>query len=215
MIVGGLTANVYAQSLNFKVGLFNPSLQSDLWEINMENLVFDKEDLQGQFYALEYEQFMGRNLSFSVEAGYYTKDHYSFYRDYEYDDGSEIEQNVALQFGSLEVGFKLYPMGHRSKFAPYVGAGGGVYYWKYEQWGDFIDFENDTVDEGEYVETSAYSPGFNGKAGFVFRWVRSFGISAEVRYQYLKGNLSSFFEGFEKLDMSGVSINIGFHLFMK
>ena len=39
-------------------------------------------------------------------------------------------------------------------------------------------------------------------------------VFVEVKYQYLKGELSSFFEGFEKLDMSGLKYNLGFSFFL-
>ncbi|MCP5047998.1 MAG: porin family protein [bacterium] len=214
-MISGLAMNTHAQSLNFKIGLFQPSLQSDLWEINMENLAFEKQDLQGRYFGVEYEHFLGKNLSIALEGGYYSKEHYSLYRDFEYDDGSSIFQNMALEIFVMEVDFKFYPMGHRTRFFPYFGAGGGVYRWKYEQWGDFIDFEDNTVMEDEYLESSAYTPGFNAKAGFVLRPSRQLGISVEARYQSVKGELSSFFEGFEKLDLSGFTVTAGIHIFVR
>ena len=207
-----LALNAQAQSLSFKIGLFMPEMQSDLWEINMENLVFDKQDMHGQYYGLEYEHFLGRTLSFTIEGSYYDKAHYSFYR---FDDGSPIYQNVALNFWAMEAGIKLYPLGHRMRFSPYIGGGGGIYRWKYEQWGDFIDFENEVILEDQYLEASKYTPGFNAKAGFVFRPTRNLGLLLEGRYQFLKGDLSSFFEGFEKLDISGFSISVGFTIYFR
>lgn len=209
------TLGLNAQSLTLKIGLFHPAMKSDLWDINMENLAFDKQDMVDKYYGMEYEHFLGNNLSFSVEGGYYEKEHYSMYRDFEYDDGSPIYQNVALKITSMEVDFKFYPVSHRQKFYPFIGAGVGMYYWKYEQWGDFIDFEYDTVLEDEYLETSTYTPGFNAKAGFVFRFKRKFGVSFEARYTHLQGNLSSFFEGFEKLDLGGFTFNFGVNFFLR
>jgi len=213
LIMNGLALN--AQSFNLKIGLFHPSMESDLWQINKENLAFQDQDMVEKYYGMEYEHYLGRHLSFSIEGGYYENEHYSFYRDFEYEDGSPIYQNLALKITSLEADFKFYPVGHRQKFFPFLGAGIGMYYWKYEQWGDFIDFENDTVLEDEYLETSAYTAGFNAKGGFVFRFSQQWGISFETRYLYLKGNLSSFFEGFEKLDLGGFTFNFGVNFFFR
>jgi hypothetical protein len=77
---------------------------------------------------------------------------------------------------------------------------------------DFIDFEDGTISDG-YAESDKLSIGFNGRAGIVFRIRRSFGISVEARYIYLKDDLSSYFEGFEKLDMSGLTFNFGVNFF--
>jgi hypothetical protein len=181
----------------------------------MENLAFEKQDMQSEYYGLEYEHFFGRHLSFALEGGYYEKEHYSQYRDFVFQDGSPIFQNLALKITFMEMDFKIYPMGHRTRIYPYVGGGAGVYRWKYEQWGDFVDSQTWDVYEDEYVESSAYSVGFNGKAGLVVRFSRFLGVSFETRYLYLKGELSSFFEGFNKLDMSGFTFSLGLNLFFR
>ncbi len=211
-MICGFAMNVNAQSINLKAGLFYPTLQSDLWESNLENLEFAKQDMLAGYYALEYEQFLSRHFSFSIEGSYYQKEHNSMYRDYEYQNGDAIYQSLSLETTALEVGFKVYPFGHQTTFYPYLGVSGGVCYWKYEQWGDFIDFENNTVDENQYLESSTYTPGMSAKAGFVFRPTRSLGIGFEGRYQSYKGPLS-FFVDFEKLDLSGFSATVGLHWF--
>jgi hypothetical protein len=211
---GGLSLPVQAQSLNFKAGLFLPTMNSDLWEDNLNNLAFRKQDMLAGYYGAEYEQFLGHYLSLSVEGGYYKKEFFSLYKDYTYQNDDPIYQNMSLEITSLEVGFKLYPLGHNEKFYPYIGAGGGMYYWKYEQWGDFVDFEENTIMQDQYLETSTYSPGVNVKAGFVLRPSRGLGISLEGRYQYVKGDLSQFFQGFEKFDLSGFSATVGMNIFL-
>ncbi len=203
-----------SQSLNFKVGLFNPTLDSDLWDINIENLVFQKEDMRDLYFGIEYERFAGKYLSVSFEAGTYSQTVLSQYRDFVYDDDSPIFQNMYLNITSLEFNFKLYPLGFKRVFVPFIGGGAGIYSWKYEQWGDFINFEDDTVEEG-YADTREYTPGFNVRGGFVFRFRRHMGISFEAKYHYLRGTLSSFFEGFEKLDLSGMTFNVGLNLYFR
>jgi opacity protein-like surface antigen len=212
MGIDGSTLN--AQSFNLKIGLFHPLLKSDLWETNMDNLAFDKKDLRDAYYGVEYEYFLNRYISFAVEAGYYKKEHFSFYRDYEYDDGSPIEQNLSLRIVNLEADFKIYPIGHGQRFYPYLGGGVGMYFWKYEQWGDFIDFTEGIVNQDEYAETTTNTLGFNARAGIVMRLSRNMGVAFEGKYQYLKGELSSFFEGFEKLDLSGFTFTIGANFYL-
>lgn len=215
LMVAGATSELNAGSLNFKAGIFNPTMNSDLWEINIENLAFDKQDMRDKLFGLEYEHFINRNISFSLEGMYYSAEQYSFYRDYEYDNGDPIYQNVAIELAGLELGVKFYPSGTRARFAPYIGGGIGYYYWNYEQWGDFIDFEDFSVMEDEYLETSTYTPGFNVKGGFLYRMSRSFALIVEARYLGLKGDLSEFFQDFEKFDLSGWGLTIGASLSFK
>ena len=208
------TIQVSGQSLNFKIGLFNPEMRSDLWDVNMENLYLSKEDMQDIYMGVEYEHFLGRYFSFALEGGMYSRTVYSSYRDYVYDDDSLIFQNIYLSMSGIEADIKFYPMGHRRYFNPYIGGGIGVYLWKYEQWGDFLDFTDWSVSEG-YAYTETWSAGLNVKGGFIYRFIRRMGLSFEAKYQYLKGELSSYFEGFEKFDLSGLTINVGLNLYFR
>jgi hypothetical protein len=212
LIAGFFSLN--GQSLNLKIGAFYPNMESDLWEINRENLAFDKADMLGVYLGAEFEIFMGRQFSLALEAGHYKKDIFTVYKDVVYDDGTPIYQDLSLRMTTIEADFKLYPLGHRRLFNPYIGCGIGLYVWKYYQGGEFVDFEDETVYEGE-AYTNTITPGFNAKLGFVYRYRRTFGISFEARYIYVKGQLSSLFEGFEKLDLSSVTLSIGVHLFLR
>ena len=215
MMIGVNSSALYGQSFNFKIGMFHPRMQSDLWEENMINLALEKQDMRGAYYGAEYEHFMNRYISFALEGGYYYQEHFSFYKDWEYDDGSPIYQNLALRIISVEAGIKLYPLGHRKRFFPYVGGGAGMYFWKYEQWGDFIDFQSGTVSEDEYAETTTNTVGFNAKAGIVMRLSRNLGVAFEGKYQLVKGELSAFFEGWEKFDLSGFSYTLGINFYIR
>lgn len=208
-----LSMGLSAQSLNLKAGVFIPFMESDLWDINRANLEFEKADMVELYYGLEYEWLMSERFSLSFEGGIYKKEKRSYYRDFEYDDGSLIPQNVSLRITSLEATIKLYPIGRRHSFYPFLALGGGLYAWKYEQWGYFIDNQDFSVYEG-YADASKFSPGFTGKAGMILRLGRNSGISLEARYLHLKAELGEFFEGFEKLDMRGLSINAGIHFFL-
>ncbi len=202
------------RSINFKFGIFTPNLESDLWETNFENLSFSKSDFNNSSYALEIEYFANPFISLSVEGGTYSNTVYSEYSEYVYDDDSPIYQNMFLRISGLELNVKVYPIGYKRFLIPYIGGGAGIYSWKYEQWGDFINFEDGTIQDG-YAYTKAYSPGFNLRIGIIIRIKRHLGISFEAKDQYLKGTLSSLFEGFEKLDLSGRTYNLGVHIYFR
>lgn len=202
-----------AQSINFKVGVFYPDTNSDLWDDNFENLAFDKSDMAAAYWAAELEMFMNRNFSLAVEAGHYRRDIFTVYKDVEYEDGSPINQDISLRITSFEAGFKFYPIGNRQVFNPYIGIGAGLYAWKYYQGGEFVDWIEEVVYEGE-AYTDKVTPGVNARAGFVYRLSRSAGVSLEGKYTYIRGTLSSLFEGFQKLDLGGFTFTAGIHLFL-
>ncbi len=214
LVVLGFAFTTFANhSVNMKVGVFIPYQNSDLWEINRGNLAFNKSDMVDIYYAGEYEYLLTKHFTLSLEGGVYNQEVYTAYRDWEYEDGGLIQQNLALRITSVELAFKLYPLGHRRALYPYLAGGPGVYFWKYEQWGDFIDTVEGTVEPG-YADTSRVALGFHGRAGLVFRVSRNTGLSLEGKYLYLKDNLSDRFQDFEKLDMTALSFNIGVHFFL-
>ncbi|MBN2400442.1 MAG: hypothetical protein JXI33_08915 [Candidatus Aminicenantes bacterium] len=205
---------IFSQSFNFKIGLFNPSLKSDLWQDNMQNLAFNKTDMLNTYYAAEYEIFLNRFTSFSLEIGKYSKDVYSQYKDYTDQDGSPIFQNISLSITPIEANIKLYPFGHRKMVYPFFGAGLGLYAWTYQQWGDFIIFPGLDIENG-FAETETFSVGFNCRAGLVFRFHHRVALTFEGKYQYVRGQLSGYFEGFEMLDLGGITATVGVHFFLR
>lgn len=215
LMVGTLPLSLQGQSINLKVGGFYPALESDLWAQDLSDLAFEKQDLLGVYWGAELEMEMGRYFTGSFETGYYEQDIRTVYRDWEYEDGSPINQDISLRITSVEAGFKLYPMGYRNVFNPYIGAGVGAYFWKYYQGGEFIDFDDGSIYEGE-AYTTTVTPGFNARAGFVYRFKRTMGIQFEAKYTYLKGQLSGLFDpSFEKLDLSGVTFTMGVNFFLR
>jgi hypothetical protein len=203
-----------SQSVNMKFGLFVPQMKSDLWDINLQNLTFGRADMLNAYYGAEFEAHSGRHASFFLEFGSYSKTVYAQYRDYEYMNGDPIYQNISLRIVPIEAGIKLYPSGHRRVLNPFIGVGAGLYAWTYQQWGDFIDFTDDSINEG-FAETRRLSVGFNGRIGLVYRFQSRLAIGLEGKYQYLKGRLSEYFEDFDRLDMGGFSANASINIYLR
>jgi hypothetical protein len=214
MVLGLGSGILFSQSINLKIGLFTPSMQSDLWEDNMRNLAFNKADMLNTYYGAEFEVFLNRYASFSLEIGSYKKNVYTQYRDYTYEDESPIFQNISLRITPIEANIKLYPLGHSNVFFPYFGAGAGLYAWTYQQWGDFIIFPAGDIEEG-FAETKTFSFGFNGRIGLVYRFIPQVALAIEGKYQYVRGRLSGYFEGFELLDLGGITATCGVNIYLR
>jgi hypothetical protein len=180
----------------------------------MYNLAFNKTDMRNAYYGAEYEVFLSRYTSFSLEVGSYSKDVYTQYRDYTYEDDSPIFQNISLRITPIEANMKFYPLGRRSMFFPYFGVGVGLYAWTYQQYGDFVIFPDAYIQEG-FAETKTVSFGFNGRAGLVYRFLPYMALAIEGKYQYLRGELSGYFEGFESLDLGGITATVGVNFYFR
>lgn len=215
LAVFGLGSGILiSQSMNLKIGLFVPRLQSDLWDINLENLAFSKSDMMNAYYGAEFEVYLNRYTSFSVEIGSYTRTIYSQYRDYTFQNGDPVFQNISLRLTPIEANFKVYPLGHRYMVFPFFGAGAGLYAWTYQQWGDFINFQDDSINNGS-AETKTFSIGFNGRLGLVFRFHSRLALALEGKYQYLKGRLSGYFQDFDLLDLGGFTANFSLNIYFR
>ena len=207
-----LTVLFLASALNasivwLKFGLFYPECNSDLWSTNFENLILQKSDFQSDQFFLEWETTINPILSVGFQIGSMTKPEVdSEYRDYTYSDGTSIGQALMYKVQPYELTFKIYPVKKRHLIFPYVGVAVGFYRVTYEQWGDFIDFDYGDTYEGDFLSKTT-SLGGSGFVGIVLRPNRTIMIGIEGRYQHLKSRLSSEFEGFEPLDLSGVSVS--------
>lgn len=203
-----ISSQIFADSIRLKLGKSSPSQESDLWDINRQNLYLEKKDFEGSYLSLEWEVFVERNLSFSLEVGTYSRELTTSYRDWEYEDGSPIYQDLSLSIVPIEASLKIYPGGAHRPIAPYFGGGLGIYFWRYVQEGDFIDFTTWDVFSGSY-ETNTSGIGANIRGGISWRINRSIGFFGEAKYTFLKDDLSSDFQGFEKFDLSGLHLLVG------
>ena len=95
-----------------------------------------------------------------------------------------------------------------SRFAPYVGAAGGVMYYRFRQSGDFVDFKTMDVFASQY-ESDGWSATANVQTGLDYSISARFALTGEARYVWAKAPLSQDFSGFQSLDLSGFSTSIG------
>jgi hypothetical protein len=95
-----------------------------------------------------------------------------------------------------------------SRAALYVGAGGGVQYYRFRQEGDFIDFDNLNVFSDQF-SSKGWAPMANVLAGFDYSLSPRFAVTTEGRYVWSHADLSSDFSGFKPIDLSGFATNVG------
>ncbi len=153
--------------LTFKIGFFVPQAQSDLWDIEFENMNFGKTHFYNSGFAFSYEYFLTRELSFTIGVDSYTKNKGGIYEDYfgvygtvfgiaddlafpnEYegdfysDEMFNIFHSFSVSITPIQFSLKITPLGRKGKMIPYIGGGVGVYIWYVRIRGDMADF-NDT-----------------------------------------------------------------------
>jgi hypothetical protein len=229
-------ALVYSDIITFRAGYFFPRAQSDLWEIEFENMDFTKTDFQSSIFSFTYEYFITNQVSFLLSVDGYTKQEVGLYRgfvgytdadgDWAYPDDYAGEfipaHNFSVSSTPIQASIKLSPLGRTSRIIPYIGGGAGIYIWSVRMRGDQIDFSDEWWDIVEEVsvypiytvdgrEENRFSVGFHAFGGIMVPIANRISIEGEFKYHMVKGTFSGSgdFEGFESFDLSGYQVSIG------
>jgi len=142
-----------------------------------------------------------RNVEGGLGLGYYQRSVPTLYTDLVNTDGTEIEQTLKLRIVPFTATVRLVPFGNDKPIQPYIGAGVGVYSWRYSETGQFVDPQNN-VFTGNFVG----SGGATGPTilGGVRVPIGSGAVGFEIRHQSAQGTLPAD-QGFAgtKIDLGG------------
>jgi len=206
-------------TLGVRLGYALPSAGSEIFDFTHEQLTVDKSDFNALYFGGELGIRVIERLDVAVSLGYENSDTRSEFRDWTDTDDLPIEQNTRFSRLPLTLGVKAYPWerGRRigslawipRRWNPYLGAGAGVVWYRFEQVGDFVDFETLDIfyDEFESKGSSflAYlSAGLDVSLGT--RWL----VTGEARYSWGGAEMDGDFVGFDKIDLSGLKMTVGF-----
>jgi hypothetical protein len=123
------------------------------------------------------------------------------YTDFVNTNGTEIFQDLKLRVIPFSATVRFLPLGHDNPVQPYVGAGVGVFAWRYSETGQFIDNDNNI-----FTDTFVGSGGEVGPLvlGGLRFGVGPMGVGGEIRWQHAKADLpaSENFAG-PRIDLGG------------
>lgn len=179
LLVPGL---VFSDTVSFKVGYFIPRAQSDLWEIELEQMTFNKSNFQNTNFSFAYEYFLAKQISVVIGIDSYSKNKVGNYldivgiygsslgvdTDFAFPDDYEPDFSPAHLFSvsitPIQLSLKLTPMGRQDKIIPYVGGGVGLYIWTVRLQGDMVDFDDEWYYEDPDLGDVAIYPIWNTDA---------------------------------------------------
>ena len=177
-----------------------------------------KEDWVGFTWGIEYNHVLAKNLEVAVHVDGYQKTVQTSYRDWTRPDGSDIFQTLRLNITPFGLTFQLVPTSKRTKVAPFIGGGIDLFYWKYQEFGDFIDFFDPDlpVYEDNFI-SSGVAFGFHATGGVRFYLNRDFAIVVRGVYQWAEADMGGDFSPNEpglinRLDLSGAGLTFGLHV---
>lgn len=178
----------FSDSFSLRLGYFMPRASTDilahpdsLWAIEFDQMSYKMKDYRGGIYGASYEHFLGRNISLVITLDSFSKSHlgdYLYYDQTEFTDSwfafpidnepsvitdwFYISHSFKVTSTPLQVSFKFLPLGRRTRLIPFMGGGGGLYFWSVRMYGETIDFypldeSNQPVDwYYDYETDSAY-----------------------------------------------------------
>ena len=160
---------------------------------------------------------MSRYMTIGIAVDFYSKTINSTYRDFVDDEGFEILQDIELEVIPVTATLKFTPLGNGapgyrgqrgSPIVPWVGGGVGVYPFHYEEFGEFIDFSDMSIYEGDFIAESV-GIGFHVAGGVVIPIGLDWDAFGEFRYAWAKGDMGEDFLGFDDIDLGGASALFG------
>jgi outer membrane protein W len=181
------------QSLNLSLGGFSPRAEdardvNDVLVNDRSFLDFRVADLNGFTIGGEYLVAVGDKFDAGLGIGFYQRSTPAFDRFSEFQNtGDPIVADLKLRVVPMTATFRFLPLGHHDGVQPYIGAGAGVFAYRYSESGDFVASDNVTIIHGNFSGSgTATGPVVLGGVRIP---IGSVGVGGEIRYQSAVGNL--------------------------
>ena len=206
----------WTQAIGFKIGYFalkgdDSRGEDDVIFRNQDSLLFDTSDFNGASIGAEWLVALGPYLEGGADVGFYQKTVPSIYRDLQNENGFEIEQDLKLRIVPMSATVRFLPIGRRGAVQPYIGAGLGVFAWRYSETGEFVDFNGDIFRASFSADGTEFGPVVLGGIRFAVgdAWL----VGGEFRWQDAKGDTGGIDEGFlgDRIHLGGWTTNFGLH----
>jgi opacity protein-like surface antigen len=229
LLIGGLASPASAQvvqvtradarhSVGFNLGYFmvkgeDSRVDDDVLLADLNDLVFEVKDFNSWSLGGEWLYGVSNFLETGVGVGFYQRTVPSVYRDFVNDNGSEIAQDLKLRIVPITATIRFLPIGRGAAVEPYIGAGVGIFNWRYSEAGEFVDFSDGSIFREQFqADGTAVGPvivaglrfpvGDAFTAGFEYKWQRAEGDTNAVESQLLG----------DKIDLGGNTFGFTMHI---
>jgi len=211
-------------TLNLRGGFSHASAGSDIFSFSAEQFTLGRGDFSGPTAAADLGINLTQRLQLVLGTAYSATETGSEYRDWVDNKREPIEQTTTFARAPVTASLKAYlaPTGRSvgkfawvpSRYAPYVGAGGGGMWYRFKQAGDFFNSETFIV-RSDNLESQGWTKTAHAFAGVDLSLSPRFAITTEGRYDWAEANLDpQVFSDFEPIDLSGLSATVGIHIRM-
>ncbi len=199
-------------------GFASPAASSDVFSFAAKNLTLGKGDFGSATFGAELGLRLTDRVDFQLGVASMGRTVNSEFRNWTDTDNKPIEQRTGFDRVPVTAGLKLYLTSPGrsisrlawipSRLTPYVAAGGGMMWYSFRQSGDFVDFQTLDVFSSK-LSSSAWTPMAYAAGGIDYSLTPHLSLTTEARYDVARATMSNSFEGFNRIDLSGLTANVG------
>jgi hypothetical protein len=208
-----------AGTLGFRGGFAYAMANSDVFSFVTNQLTVDRFDFSSPTFGANIAIRLSSSTDILFDASYANSSHRSEFRDWVDQNDLPIEQTSSLRRIPITLGLRRYITSRGrsigqfawvpARRALYLGVGGGMMEYKFDQIGDFIDFSTLNVFHDEFV-SQAWTPVAHAAAGLDVAFGGGFSmVNIEARYTWARGPMGPDYVGFNRIDLSGLALTAG------
>jgi hypothetical protein len=190
---------------------------SDWFDFVGDQLTLDDGAFNAPGIGADVAFSMSPRLDAVFSVDYSSRQAFSEYRNFA-ENGLPINQTTELRGVNIggSIKFSLTPRGDEvgrlawvpRGVVPYIGAGGGLYWFEMLQYGDFVDYADYSIFTDAF-ESSGWTPSVTVFGGADVKIHRRVFLNFEARYLWAAGNLGPQWVDFEPIDLAGLRVATG------
>lgn len=208
-------------SWSLRGGFAMPNAGSDLFSFTSSTFTLNRADFRAFDIGADLSLTITPRLDLVLDIEHSGSSKGSEYRKFEDNNQLPIEQKTSFQRTPVTISARYYLMDRGrqigryawvpSRVVPYIGAGVGAMNYGFDQTGDFINFQTLAVGP-DALHSTGWAP--MAQAFFGAEWAIGTGwaLRTEARYVTASATLSDDYQGFQKIDLSGMSTSVGFFI---
>jgi hypothetical protein len=193
---------------------------SDVFDFVQDQLTVDKGDFNTGAFATDLGITLSPRADAVIGVDFSRASVASEYRNFVDNNRQPIEQTTTLQELNLSgsIRFALTARGREiSRLAwvpravvPYVGAGGGMMWYQFQQVGDFVDALDPRMPVfPDVFKAQGWTPSAQVFGGVDLKMYRRLFLTMDGRYVWAAGELGRDFENFDPIDLAGFRFGAG------
>jgi len=215
----GFLFHVPIGTLGVRGGINLASANSDVFAFVTDQLTLDRSDFNAPSLGSNLAIRLSGSTDLVLDVSYSTVSHGSEFRHWVDQNDQPIEQTTSLRRIPVTLGVRHYVTSRGrsvgqfawipARRSLYVGLGAGMMEYKFHQVGDFIDFKTLDVFHDEFTSQD-WTAVAQANAGLDLAMGDFVLLNTEARYSWAKALMSSDYVGFNRIDLSGLSVTAGF-----